>query len=111
VEEFAPERLDAVAADHVLLDGLFMMAANDSTRSWGEAYAELFAAMGPGLNELIVHLGFDDPELRAITVDHPDFGSAWRQRDLDFVTGPEFRELLETYDIRLVTWDRIREVL
>lgn len=111
VEEFAPDRLEAAAADLVLLDGLFMMAANDSTRSWGEAYAELFAAMGPGLNELIVHLGVDNPELQAITVNHPDFGSAWRQRDLDFVTGPEFRELLETYDIQLVTWGRIREVL
>lgn len=110
VEENAPEYLEAIAADHVLLDGLFMMVANDSTRSWGEAYAEMFAAMGPGLNQLIVHLGIDDTELQAITVNHPDFGSAWRQRDLDFVTSPQLGELLEAHDIELVTWDQIRQV-
>ena len=111
VEENAPELLDAIAADHVLLDGLFMMVANDSTRSWSDAYAEMLASMGPGLNELIVHLGVDDTELQGITVDHPDFGSAWRQRDLDFVTSRTFRELLKANDIELVTWDRIRDLM
>lgn len=111
VEENAPEYLEAIAADHVLLDGLFMMVTNDSTRTWGEAYAEMFAAMGPGLNQLIVHLGIDDAELQAITVNHPDFGSAWRQRDLDFVMSRALEELLEAHDIELVTWDQIRQVM
>jgi predicted glycoside hydrolase/deacetylase ChbG (UPF0249 family) len=111
VEQNAPELLDAIAADHLLLDGLFMMMMNDRTRSWGEAYAGMFGAMGPGLNQLIVHLGIDDTELQAVAVNHPDFGSEWRQRDLDFVTSREFRELLEAHDIELVTWDRIRQVM
>lgn len=111
VEENAPEYLEAIAANHVLLDGLFMMVANDSTQSWSEAYADMFAAMGPGLNQLIVHLGIDDTELQAVAVNHPDFGSAWRQRDLDFVTSREFRELLEAHDIELVTWKQVRQVM
>jgi hypothetical protein len=69
------------------------------------------AAIGPGLNELIVHLGVDDTEMQAVTVDHPDFGSAWRQKDLDFVTGQEFRDLLKAHDIKLVAWGQIREVM
>ncbi|MGD2135284.1 MAG: polysaccharide deacetylase family protein [Gemmatimonadales bacterium] len=110
MEENAPESLEAIAASHVLLDGLHMMAAHDTTNSWTEAYAELFAAMGPGLNQLIVHPGIDNAELQAITVNHPDFGSAWRQRDLNFVTSEAFSDLLEAHDIVLVSWDEIRSV-
>jgi len=105
------EHRDAIAAEPFLLDGLYMMEEEDPSKSWSEAYREMFAEMGPGLNELIVHLAVDDAEMQAVTVNHPDFGSAWRQRDLDFVTGSEFKELLKAYDIRLVTWDQIRKVM
>jgi predicted glycoside hydrolase/deacetylase ChbG (UPF0249 family) len=101
----------AIAAEHVLLDGLYMIEADDSTKSRGAAYAEMIAAMGPGLNELIVHLGVDDAELQAITVDHPDFGSAWRQKDLDFVTSQEFRDLLKAHDVKLVSWGQIQAAM
>jgi predicted glycoside hydrolase/deacetylase ChbG (UPF0249 family) len=111
-EEAAPEEYrEALAAHGGFVDGLYMMYANDSTKSWSEAYSELIAAMGPGLNELIVHLAIDDSEMQAITVDHPDYGSAWRQRDLDFVTSKEFRDLLEAHDIKLVKWDQVRQVM
>ena len=105
------EHRDAIAAEHILLDGLYMMEAADTAKSWSEAYGEMIAAVGPGLNELIVHLAIDDTEMQAITVDHPDFGSAWRQRDLDFVTSKEFRDLLEEHDIKLVSWGQIREAM
>ncbi len=97
-------------AEYLLLDGLYMMAADDSTKSWSEAYGEIFATMGPGLNQLIVHLAIDDSEMQAIAANHPDFGSNWRQKDLDFVTGQEFRELLAAHDIKLVAWDQVRQV-
>lgn len=101
---------DAVAAEYVLLDGLYMVNAENPAKSRSQVYGEMLAAMGPGLNELIVHLGVDDTELQAVTVDHPDFGSAWRQKDLDFVTGQEFKDLLKAHDIKLVSWDQIRKV-
>ena len=105
------ESRQAIAAEHILLDGLYMMEAADTAKSWSEAYGEMIAAMGPGLNQLIVHLAMDDTEMQAISVNHPDFGSAWRQRDLDFVTSKEFRDLLEAHDIQLVTWDQVRKVM
>lgn len=102
---------DAVAAEHIMVDGLYMMNAEDTTKTWSEAYAEMIATMGPGLNELIVHLAVDDTEMQAIAVNHPDFGSAWRQRDLDFVTSQEFRDLLRAHDVQLVSWERINEAV
>jgi predicted glycoside hydrolase/deacetylase ChbG (UPF0249 family) len=105
------DQRDAIAADYVLLDGVYMMEHRDSTKSWPQQYAELLATIGPGLNELIVHLARDDDEMQAVTVDHPDYGAAWRQRDLDFVTSQAFRDLLKGHDITLVSWDQIRRVM
>lgn len=112
VQDAPGEIRDAIAAaDQPVLDGLFMMLANDPDKSWNEVYEEMLAAVGPGLNQLIVHLAIDDMEMQAVAINHPDFGSAWRQRDLEFVTSKEFRDLLEAHDITLVSWDQIREVM
>ncbi len=111
VQDASEEVRDALGAEGPVLDGLYMMMEADSAKSWSEAYAEMIAAIQPGLNQLIVHLAIDDTEMQAVTVDHPDFGSAWRQKDLDFVTSKEFKDLLENHDIKLVTWDQIRKAM
>jgi hypothetical protein len=49
--------------------------------------------------------------MQGITVNHPDFGSAWRQRDLDFVTSQGFRDLLKAHDVKLVSWAQVREAM
>jgi hypothetical protein len=48
--------------------------------------------------------------MKAISVDHPNWGSAWRQRDYDFFTSNAFRKLLEDNQIKLVTWRDLRKV-
>jgi predicted glycoside hydrolase/deacetylase ChbG (UPF0249 family) len=105
------DQRDAIAAQYVLLDGLYMMETADPTKSWAERYGEMITAIKPGLNELIVHLALDDTEMQAVTVNHPDFGSAWRQRDLDFVTSSAFKEMLKAHDIKLVSWGQIRDAM
>jgi len=65
----------------------------------------------PGLTEIIVHLGHDDAELQAVTVDHPDYGAAWRQRDYDTVTSPEFKKALLDNHVILVKWKDLGKLL
>lgn len=105
------DQRDAVAAQYVFLEGLYMIEGPDSTKAWPQRYEEMIARMGPGLNQLIVHLALDDSEMRAVTVNHPDFGSAWRQRDLDFVTSAAFKQMLKAHDIKLVSWGQIRDAM
>ena len=64
----------------------------------------------PGLNLLIVHLAIDNAEMQAVSKNHPDFGSAWRQRDYDCMVSDEFRELLEKNNIYPITWKEIKEL-
>jgi chitin disaccharide deacetylase len=71
---------------------------------WKEFYETAIKNLKPGLSEMIVHLGHDDAELEAVALDHPDYGSAWRQRDYDFVTSAEFRKMLEENHIVLIHW-------
>ena len=59
---------------------------------------------------MIVHLGHDDAELQAVMIDHPDFGSAWRQRDYEFVTSAGFRKALEENHTVLLKWKDLKKL-
>ncbi|WP_264525092.1 polysaccharide deacetylase family protein [Flavobacterium sp. N502536] len=61
----------------------------------------------PGLNVFLLHPAFDDFEMQGITVNHPNFGSAWRQIDFDFFTSEECGQKLKENNIQLVTWREI----
>jgi hypothetical protein len=60
---------------------------------------------------MIVHLGHDNAELEAVTLDHPDYGSAWRQRDYNFVTSAEFKKMLEENHIVRIKWRDLQKLL
>jgi predicted glycoside hydrolase/deacetylase ChbG (UPF0249 family) len=105
------EAREQMKKDHVLVDNFFMMNTDDPGLSWAEAYAKMIEKAKPGLNVMIVHVANDNAEMQAIAVNHPAFGSAWRARDLEYVTSQEFRELLKEKNIQLVTWKEIKEVM
>jgi GTP-binding protein EngB required for normal cell division len=78
---------------------------------WKEFYAGVVRTLKPGVTELIVHLSYDDAESQAVMVDHPAFGSAWRQRDFDVITSPEFKRLLEDNHVTLIGWKDLKKLL
>ncbi len=75
---------------------------------WRAAYERLLAPLPAGTYQLIVHLGYDDEEMRGATGDHPDWGAAWRQRDLAVVSSPEFRAFLKREEFELVGWKHLK---
>jgi predicted glycoside hydrolase/deacetylase ChbG (UPF0249 family) len=77
--------------------------ASDS-KSWLDWYEKQLAPLPPGVYQLVVHLAYDDEEMRGATWDHPDWGAAWRQRDLEMVQSAEFRQFLQKQGFVLVTW-------
>ena len=107
----APFLPAALGPDGLVLDRV--VGADPSVRPerWAEFYADVVKNLKPGVTELIVHLAYDDEEMRAVALDHPNWGAAWRQRDFDFVTGGEFRRLLREHNVKLVTWREIGGLL
>lgn len=90
--------------DAVPIDKVLQMSPGVSKADWLAAYKKMLAPLPPGTYELIVHLAYDNDEIRAATFDHPDWGAQWRQNDLDTVSSPEFRQFLKDQHFILVTW-------
>jgi hypothetical protein len=103
--------LSLLSDKDTLLDLVVMFDPRVPPDRWTDSYVKALQALTPGLHELIVHLGHDDSELQAVTVDHPDYGSAWRQRDFNAVTNPEFKKALEENHIILVGWKDLKKLL
>lgn len=94
-----------------LLDNLYMLEPQMIGSNWIDAYKKGISELKPGLNQIIVHLAIDNEETRAICKGHPDYGSEWRQKDLDLVLGNELKDNLNAANVILVTWRQIRDVM
>jgi len=92
------------AAGEALLDRVVSMEAGVARGDWPKAYEKMLAPLPPGVYQLIVHLAYDDEEMRGATADHPDWGATWRQSDFDLVRSPAFRDFLRAQGFVLVSW-------
>ncbi len=93
-----------------LIDRVISISPGVAKENWARAYEEMLAPLSPGVYQLIVHLGYDDEEMRGATFDHADWGSAWRQNDLELVKSPRFREFLREQRFVLVGWKDLARV-
>lgn len=94
----------------VVLDTVITAGPEVPRERWNAFYLDAVRALRPGLTEMIVHLGRDDAELRAVTVNHDAWGAAWRQRDDDVLRSPEFRQALKDNGVVLVRWKDLQRV-
>ncbi len=107
----APFLPAALGPDVVVIDRLIDINPSVKPERWAAYYTDLIKNLRPGVTQLIVHLAYDDEEMRAVTLDHADWGAAWRQRDFDFFTSEAFRRLLKEHDVKLVTWREIGKLV
>ena len=101
--------LSLLSDKDIVLDSLVIFDPRVPPDEWTESYVKALRSLKPGLHEMIVHLGHDDSELEAVTVDHPDYGAAWRQRDFNAVTSPEFKKALGENHIILLGWKDLKK--
>jgi chitin disaccharide deacetylase len=100
-----------ITARDVLLDAVIIASPEVPRDQWKAFYLNAITNLKPGLTEIIVHLGHDDSELQAVTVNHEPYGSAWRQRDYDVMTSPEFKKALQDNHVILVTWKELQKLV
>jgi predicted glycoside hydrolase/deacetylase ChbG (UPF0249 family) len=108
---FQPSNLPGLAIDtnNVVVDAAYIASKAVAAKEWHRFYDSVIQQLKPGLNEIIVHLAFDDDEMRAVTTEHPDFGAAWRQNDFNYITSENLKSLLKKNNIRLVSWGDIQK--
>ena len=88
----------------IVLDHTVTIEPGISPEKWAEFYLTALKNLKPGVTEFVIHPGYDDDELRAATRERSTWGSAWRQRDYDFFTSDQYREILAQQKIKLITW-------
>jgi predicted glycoside hydrolase/deacetylase ChbG (UPF0249 family) len=110
VKDARSKMLSMLSPQDVVLDSLDMREPKPD-EDWMAYYVRVVKALTPGVHEIIVHLGYDDAELQAVTLDHPDYGAAWRQRDFNVVTSPEFQRALTDNHVILIGWKDLKKLL
>ncbi len=88
----------------IVLDHTVTIEPEVPPEKWAEFYLTALKNLKPGVTEFVIHPGYDDEELRAATQERSTWGSAWRQRDYDFFTSDQFREVLAQQKVKLITW-------
>ena len=95
----------------VMLDGIYTASPEDFKNGMENFYTNILKSLKPGLYEFIIHVAHDNEEMQAITIDHPDWGAAWRQADYNFFTSENCKKLLSDQNIHVITWREIRDKL
>jgi hypothetical protein len=100
-----------VPQEQVLVDSIIEISPGVSAEQWANWYKQTLAALKPGVYLMTVHLAYDDEEMRGATWDHPDWGAAWRQHDLDMVSSNDFQQFLRQQKFVLVKWSDVAKAL
>jgi chitin disaccharide deacetylase len=100
-----------VTSQDIVPDTVVIADESIPKERWNQFYLDAVNGLKPGLTEIIVHLGYDDAELRAVTVNHEAYGSAWRQRDVDVLGSAAFKQALKDNGVVLVTWREIQRAM
>jgi predicted glycoside hydrolase/deacetylase ChbG (UPF0249 family) len=95
----------------IVADAVYMRLQNASPERWKDYYLDVVRNMKPGLNVILVHLGYDDAELRAVTTGYTDWEANWRQKDYDLVNSAEFKQALKDNGVTLVTWREVGKAM
>ena len=75
----------------------------ESGKLW-DYYENVLQNLQEGVNLLLIHPAFDDNEMKYITLNHPNFGSEWREIDYNFFTSNRCKTLIQKNAIELVDW-------
>src|SRR2546425_12755864 len=93
--------LPYVAAGDPFPDAIFSPLGDVQPSAWKDYYIDVVKHLQPG----------DDAEMRAVTVNFPVWDAAWRQRDVDVMSSPEFRQALVDNHVILIGWRPVQRLV
>jgi len=110
-KKIAPFLIKEIPSDLIVVDNFQMLPGEAVHGDWNAMYTGFIKALTPGLNEIVVHVSYDNEEMQGIAIDHEDYGSAWRQKDLEVLQSDNFKKLLKDNNVQLVTWRQVQKAM
>jgi hypothetical protein len=110
-EQVFRDLLPYVDAADAFPDAIFSPLGDVQPAAWKDYYVNVIKNLQPGVTELFVHLAHDDAEMRAVTVNFTVWDAAWRQRDVEVISSPEFRKALADNHVMLIGWRQIQRLI
>lgn len=99
-----------IKEDDFIIDNIYLGEVKYFEKGKLDSYYDsILDKLSNGLNLIIIHPAFDDNEMKGITVNHPNFGSEWRQIDFNFFTSELTKLKLKEKGIELITWNEIKK--
>ncbi len=95
----------------IRVDHTIMMMPDDYKNGVEKYYTNQMKSLKSGLHVILLHAAFDNDEMQAVTMGHPDFGAAWRQQDVNFFSSEKCKKIISEEKIKLITWREIRDKL
>jgi predicted glycoside hydrolase/deacetylase ChbG (UPF0249 family) len=107
-----PSYMDLLQDKDFGLDSYLFVSFVTEPSMWASSYNELIDNLKPSeVNQLTFHIAYDDDDMAVITDKNADFGSKWRQRDMDYVSALALKEKLKLQGVKLVTWSQIQRLI
>ena len=93
------EMFEMLESEFPMLDELATGVVSVELERRREEYKEVIRNLKPGVTQIIVHLGLDNPEMHTIT-------SSWlaRYNDFQIFTDPEMKQFIEEQGVKLIGW-------
>ena len=88
-----------------VLDNIVQFYGGNTHEERQERYLEAIRSLPPGVSQLIIHCGYDDSELRAITS-----SASRRNGDRQVFTNPKVIAEVKKLGIEVITWKQFREM-
>lgn len=88
-----------------VLDRLEQHYGGNTHEQRRQTYVNTIKSIGPGVTQLIIHCGYDDEELRAITA-----SASRRDGDRRIFSEPTIKELIQTQGIEVIGWRQLRKL-
>lgn len=95
----------------VIVDRVITIPPTVNPDQWLAWYLTTVDGLSTGVTELVVHLGYNDGEMRAFIPSAARWGSSWRQRDFDAMMSPVLKATIARAGVRLLTWREVARLV
>lgn len=67
-------------------------------------YDDVLDNLKPGVSMILIHPALESAEMKAIAIDHPNFGAEWREEDAAYFNSEQCAQKIKDNGIALIGW-------